>query len=118
MIVRTVDSSNDWTFGKGRNDYRSGIQTVEQRIRTRLQCFIGDCFFDTGQGLDWLSLLGAKNTLAIKLAVSTAILNTENVTGLIEVSTVIDNNRKLTISYKVQTTYGAITDTFQYDVAI
>jgi hypothetical protein len=62
---RSVDDDNDWNFGKGRNDYVRNIRAVEQNIRTRLNSFLGDCFFSTGSGLDWFNLLGNKNQIAI-----------------------------------------------------
>lgn len=117
MIVRAIDSNNDWTFGKGKNDYKKDAQAVSQCIKTRLQSHLGDCFFATNAGVDWWNLLGSKNLIGLKLALSTVILNTQDVSGLLELSVVLDQNRLITITYKAQTVYGEADETFQYSAA-
>jgi hypothetical protein len=117
MIIRALDSNGDWTYGKGKNNYNSGNSAVAEDIQTRLSSFLGDCFFDTGAGIDWFNLLGGKDQLALNLAVSAVILNTSNVTGLLQLSIVLNRqSRAIVIQYKVQTTYSQITNTFQYDL--
>jgi hypothetical protein len=115
MIVRAIDLNGDWLFGKGQNDYKSGNDAIAQTIKTRLLSFLGDCFFSTTDGIDWFNLLGSKNQLALQLAVSTMILNTENVTGILAVSVSLTDARVLTVEYKAQTVYSTLTDTFDYD---
>lgn len=116
MRVRALDVNGDWTFGAGRNNYKSRVNATAQNIKTRLKSFLGDCFFDTGAGIDWFNLLGSKNQLALNLAINSTILNTRDVTGMLQLSVVLDANRQVTISYKVQTIYSQIADIFQYDV--
>lgn len=116
MIVRTIDGNNDWLFGKGRNDYLSGLNAIEQNINTRLGSFLADCFFDLGAGIDWFNLLGEKDEVALNLAINATIINTENVTGILLTSTVLDENRKLTVSYRVQTTLSVLSSDFVFDL--
>lgn len=106
MIVRAIDANNDWQFGKGKNDYRTDILAVSQNIKTRLQSFLGDCFFKTDEGIDWFNLLGSKDLEALKLAINTTILNTQDVVKLNEVSANLDKNRNLTVIFDVLTTFG------------
>lgn len=108
-IVRAIDHTGDWLFGKGRNDYRSKQPAVAQNIETRLRSFLGDCFFDTTAGIDWFTLLGGKNQFAVNLAVSTTILNTADVTGLLQLSVTLSASRNLKITYKVDTNFGVVT---------
>lgn len=115
MIVRGLDSANDWQFGKGLNDYKSNLDAVAQNIQTRLNSVIGNCFFDAGAGLDWFNLNGGKSKTAIELAVAGCMLNTNNVTGILHLSSTINAARNITITYKVQTTYSTISGTYQYD---
>ena len=105
MIVRALDVNNDWQFGKGRNDYKKDIAAVAQNIKTRLQSFLGDCFFDLGAGIDWFNLLGSKNRYALNLAVRTNILNTNYVTGISELTAQLETDRKLTLQYSVKTVF-------------
>lgn len=109
MRVRGIDGNNDWLFGKGANDYKFNRDAVSQNIKTRLQSFLGDCFFDLGAGIDWFNLLGGKSKLAIDLAIRTVILNTEEVTSLKQLNIIEGENRNLLLSYEVTTIYGEIT---------
>ena len=117
-IVRAIDVNGDWIFGIGTSAYISGNAAVAQDIQTRLQSFLGDCFFDTGAGIDWFNLLGGKNQTALNLAVAAVILNTNFVTGGLQLSTVYNATlRSITINYQVQTTYSVLSNTFVYDVS-
>lgn len=116
MIVRSIDLAGDWLFGKGQNDFKSNNAAITQCIRTRLQSFLGDCFFNTAAGIDWFNLLGAKNQIALNLAISAVILNTENVTGILQLSLSLDSERAFSVSYRAQTVYSVAADTFQYDL--
>lgn len=114
-IVRALDSDSDWTFGKSRNDYLSNNNAVKQNIKTRLLCFLGNCFFDITAGIDWFTFLGgSKNPTALSLNISSVILNTQNVTGIRQLSINLTSNRSFSISYQVQTSYSVTGDTFQY----
>lgn len=117
MIVRSIDSQNDWTFGQGKNNYKKNNAAISQCIQTRLQSFLGNCFFDVTAGIDWLNFMGgSKNQLAINLAISAVILNTPNVTGILQLSANLTENRIFTVVYKVQTVYSIASNTFQYDL--
>lgn len=116
MIVRALDINNDWTFGKGKNDYLKLNSALGQCIKTRLLSFLGDCFFDAASGLDWFTFLGSKNEIALRLAISSTILNTPNVTGILILNSSLGKDRIYTISYKVNTIYSTITGNFSYDM--
>lgn len=118
MIVRSLDTNNDWTFGQSKSDYKSANLAIAQNIQTRLSSFLGDCFFDTGAGIAWFSFLGSKNQTGLNLTVSSVIANTALVTGVNQVSINLDHvTRIITISYRVTTTYSQIVNQFQYNLA-
>lgn len=117
MRVRAVDSNNDWLFGKGQNDYLRDKAALLQNIKTRLQEFLGDCFFNTGAGIDWFGLLGEKDQLSLNLAISSVILNTQYVTGIRQLLLNVEN-RGLTVQYEVATSYGPAYQTFALDQSI
>ena len=119
-IVRAIENgTRDWTFGKGRNDYKKDILAVAQNINTRLYCFLGDCYFDSGAGIDWFNLLGAKDRLALNLAISATILNTKEVTGLLQLFTETDPARRFIVQYLVQTAYSTTAaGTFTFDTSL
>lgn len=105
MRVRAIDDNNDWTYGQGQNNYKSGQNAIQQNIQTRLQSFLGDCFFNLAAGIDWFNLLGQKSLLQLQLAISAVILNTEGVSGIVSLNFDLQTDRNLIISYSV-TVYG------------
>lgn len=107
-LVREIDINNDWTYGKGKNDYLQNNGAVAQSIKTRLQSFLGDCFFDTTAGIDWFNLVGGKNQLALNLAISATILNTTGVTAIVSLTTNLSTTRVFTLNYSVETVYGRL----------
>jgi hypothetical protein len=118
MIVRALDTDGDWLFGKGKNDYKTANKAIEQEIRTRVLSFLGDCFFDVGAGIDWFTFLGgSKNTIVVNLAVSTVILNTSGVTGILQLLTSLNPvTRILTLQYAVTTIYSSVQSQFAFDL--
>ncbi len=106
MIVRSIDSDGDWSFGKGRNDYLSANDAIGQNIKTRLQSFLGDCFFAMSAGIDWFNLLGSKNIIGLQLSIQATILNTPGVTRIVDFSLSLETNRRLNLQYTVETIYS------------
>ena len=110
-IVRALDTSHDWIFGKSKSDYKTGINSIAQAIKTRLLSLTGDCFFDAQAGIDWFNLLGSKRRLELEIAISTTILNTPDVTGLIELNISLGAARQLSIIYTASTSLGFVSGT-------
>ena len=116
---RGIDDARDWFFGKGANDYVRNQNAIAQNINTRLGSVTGDCFFDARAGIDWFNLLGQKNLTAVNLAVSAVILNTAQVTGILQLSTNLDRRtRVFTVQYLVQTIYSPVSSQFQFNARI
>lgn len=116
MKVRAISATGDWKFGKGRNDYVKDEKAVTQCIKTRLQSFLGDCFFDVTAGIDWFNLNGSKNQQALSLAVSAVILNTPDVTALIALSSTLSQNRTMLLQYSVETVYGRSNQIIEFNL--
>jgi len=108
MIVRAIDSNGDWTFGRGLNDYRSNQAAVVQNIDTRLKCFLGDCFFDQGAGINWIGFLGSKDRVGLNLSIAATILNTREVLSMIQLFESLSSGRVFAVSYNVSTAYGVV----------
>lgn len=116
MIVRALNSNHDWTFGQGLNNYVSANFAVAQEINTRLNCQLGNCFFDLAAGINWFGLLGGKDMVTLNLNISSVILNTQNVTGINQLSINLSSSRILSVEYTVQTTYSQTNGSFVYDL--
>lgn len=108
MIVRSTDSTGDWEYGAGKNNYKKNRDAVAQNIRTRLKMFLGNCFFAMEAGIDWFNLLGGKDLIALNLAVRATILNTEDVISLNQITLSLDDTRNLFLTYEVTTVYGRV----------
>lgn len=112
MIVRALDSTGDWQYGKGKNDYKRGVDATAQNIKTRLSMFLGDCFFALQVGIDWFNLLGSKQPVALNLAIGSVILNTQDVTAIATLSVDITDLRRFEVAYNVFTDFAAIAAAF------
>jgi len=106
MIFRNLDINHDFTFGRGKQDYLTENTAIMKNIETTLKTFYSECFFNTGFGIAWFSLLGQKNTDLLLLSLKTAILNCENVTKIGDVLFHLNAERVATISYSVSTIYS------------
>lgn len=116
--VRALDNNHDWTFGSGVNNYLFNNAAIAQNINTRLSSFLGNCFFDLGAGIDWFNLLGNKDQTALNLAISSVILNTAQVTGIVQLSINLSVSRNLTVNYQVTTVYSSASATFLFNPTI
>lgn len=116
-IVR-LSPAGDWAFGAGLNNYAQNNAAVAQDISYTLQELFGNCFFATDRGIDWWSLLGGKNLLAISLAVNAALLGVKGVTGILQSNISLNAARGCSITYNVQTQYGTIQNSFVYSGGI
>lgn len=63
MIIRNT-IAGDWTFGQGRQNFLTTDRAIAENLRTRLQCFLADCFWAVDFGVDWWNLLGSRNPSA------------------------------------------------------
>lgn len=112
---RNLDVDGDWCFGKGLQDYADNIQSTMLNIKTRLQSFKYDCFFDLDAGIDWLGILGRRGgdiIDLIELQIRCCILDSLYVTGISDFDIIYnERNRSLTINYVIDTMFGQASDT-------
>ena len=120
MIVRALNSSGDWTYGAGKNNYLSANAAVAQAIATRLLSFLGDCFWATNAGIDWFTFLGgSKSLLSLQLAINAVILNTDNVTGIVTLNVIYDpDTRAVEIDYEATSSFGNIEDVVNQNLGV
>ena len=106
MITRSIDAQNDWNFGKGSQNYLGEKNALAQNLKTRIQSFYRDCFFDLNAGIDWFTFLGSKNQNGLKNAIAKTILNTVGVYSLDELNFSLSEKRELLIQYQVTTIWS------------
>lgn len=110
MRVSGLSATGDWRFGKGRANYLTRSQAVQQSVVTRLRSFTGDWFLDVTAGLPWYDLLGRKDSETRMLRdIERVVLTTEGVRTIdrLEVVSVVarDATIRITLTDIFNTTY-------------
>jgi hypothetical protein len=107
MIIRAVDQYNDWLFGQGIGSYAQALAAIQENIKTRLQEWVGDCFFAQQDGIDWANLLGVGTAQSLKAAVDKIIIQSFGVVALVSSSLNLDPIRRaISFTYSVNTIYS------------
>ena len=89
MSVAGLDSGLDWTFGKGKANYKKRSAEILQNVITRIKSFKFDWFADINAYIDWFTLLGNKdNQQAIVNELQRVILSTDGVAIIDDLSIV------------------------------
>ena len=105
MIIRTLTTDHDFTYGIGKNNYLRDQNAIAENIDTRLLSFFRDCFFDMTAGVDWFRLLGTKTTeQEIILSCRRVILQSYGVVKVNSISA-STNGRNLILSYNIDTIF-------------
>ena len=107
MTFRGIDpATNDWQFGLGLSNYQTAEKAIETNIATALRCFYGDAFWNTAFGVDWINLLGTKNTQASIILQTRALL--ASCFGVVSINSVSVNltGRTMTLEYNINTIYS------------
>lgn len=116
MLLRALDEEGDWTFGKGKNNYKSGTAAVVQNVDTRLKEFLGDCFFALTNGIDWLNLLGAKDQTALNLSIAKTILTSREIISILQLTVTLDpETRNFFAQYEANSVYSPIAATTEFN---
>lgn len=106
MIIRRVNGENDWQFGKGLSSYARDEQAIEQNILTRLQEWIGDCFWAKRAGIDWRARLDVGQDGNLIEEIRACILRSFGAVGVGNVVLTRDGQRRVTVVYAVETLFG------------
>ena len=108
MIFRQLDVNSDWTFGKGTSNYARDQAALALNIKTAVQSWVGDCFFDLQAGIDWKQRLGAGQQQALDQELQSLLLRIDGVTEVVSASVLFAaGTRLLTATYTVNTVYGS-----------
>jgi len=104
--IRSLDKNDDWTFGKGKADYKKSNEGLKQHIISRVREWKTDCFFAQNNGVDWNNRLGYKKQKDILIdEVRDILLKTNEVTEVLSLDANIEN-RQATVTAKIKTIYS------------
>lgn len=113
MIIRALSSTGDATFGQGRENFLSGQNAVALNIRTRLYCFLRDCFFDIQSGIDWIRFMSVPTTSQeIQLSCRGVVLQSYGVVKINNITAAVVN-RSIVICMNIDTIF---TTNYQYNL--
>lgn len=118
MFFRNVDSDNDWTFGKGHQGFARTEQAINLNIKTFLQTYLTECFFDSTAGIPWFNACGSKDQNLILLETKKGISQRYGVTEIVEVTFTVSEERAATLSYEIKTIYTKQGQTAKGEVTI
>ena len=108
MIIRSIDATNDWTFGKGLGNYSTQESAIEENIQTRLLSWVGDCFFALPDGVDWKNRLDVGQQDLILDEIKTVILQSYGVVAVNSVTGVFNGATRLfSITYNIDTIFSS-----------
>jgi hypothetical protein len=110
MIYRRLDSSGDYCFGRGKQDFVSDTNAVAQAIKTRVLLLSEEWWEDQSDGTPlFQSILGVsgtpENLSAADLIVQDRIINTQNVTEIVDFTRSYEN-RVYSFKCTVNTVFG------------
>lgn len=109
QTFRGIDTDGDWLWGRGKSSYLKNNDAIAADIRTALQIFMGEVFWNTQFGVDWWNLIGGKNPSAqagIILQCRQVILSVDGVTQINNVSvSFASGTRALSVQYSVNTIF-------------
>ena len=103
---RKLTNDNDWVYGNGNADIFTGEDGVAFNIKTRLQEFYNDAFFNLNRGIAWYEFIGRKqdnnNTNEVLTQnVVDIVSNTDGVVSVDNISFEYKNRKiEINISYK------------------
>ena len=88
------------------------VDQIVQSVKMRLLTIFGEWFLDSREGIQYFSVVCTKNPdlSLIDSIMKATIVETEGVSELMMYTSVLDKpNRRLTITFQVNTTYGITT---------
>ncbi len=113
MIMRAFNTSTDVQFGQGRENYLSGQNAIALNIKTRLNSFLRDCFFDIQAGIDWIRFFSVPTqSQEIQLSCRGVVLQSY---GVVKVNNIIVAvaNRQILITMNIDTIF---TTNYQFNL--
>ena len=106
MKFRNLDLNNDWTFGKGTNNYVKDNQAIILDVETALLSWVGDCWFSLSDYVDWKNRLDKGQEINLEAELSTVIVQRQGVVTVNQLNVNLDASRNFTISYDITTIFS------------
>jgi len=103
--VFKLDTNNDLDFSTGNIQVIDGVDSLAQRIQTRLNTFRGECFLDPSTGTPWISQVFTSSlptTSALNAAIVSSLSTVDGILEIVALDYTFDRRtRKLDISLQI-----------------
>jgi hypothetical protein len=111
MRYRALSPTGDFVFGQGAAQILvDSPSAVAQAVQTRLALSQGEWFLDLTEGTPYDTKILGENTQSVyDQAIQERILGTSGVVGIADYSSVLDQDRHLSVSATIMTIYGSTT---------
>lgn len=110
MKTRALDTTGDWSFGRGLQSYVTEKNALKQDISTRLKQWKGDCYFALNDGVDWNNYLDIGTKELLDLDIKRVILQTGGVLRIATYSSTLNHStRGVSIESNIDTVFGTVT---------
>ncbi len=112
MKYRRLDDNWDYCFGRGQQNYLTGVDAVAQAIKSRLLLLYHEWWEDLGDGLPlWERILGTsgseENRQAVDLIIRDRISGTDGVSSVLQFDSSYER-RIYKFKATVETLYGTL----------
>ncbi len=110
--IRDFLSTDDgeWDVSGGQFHSVAGAEAVPQGIRIRLGMFLGECYLNEDEGVDYIDQILIKNPdqIVVRSLLSEAIADTPDVTNVqgAQLQLADDGSREASIQYVADTVYA------------
>lgn len=109
MIHRNLTVDNDWTFGKGLQNFTSGRDAILLNVKTRLQSWRGDCFYAETEGVDYNNFLDRNTKSLLDSDIKRVILRSEGIIKIVSYESELnESDRSVSINTVLLTIYGNV----------
>lgn len=112
MKVRRLDADWDFCFGRGAQNYITGVDAVAQAVKQRLLLLYAEWWEDLEDGLPlWEQILGTsgseENRQAVDIIIRDRISGTEGVQSVVEFESTYER-RHYKFTATIETIYGSM----------
>ena len=104
--VRTLTSGHDFTYGNNLSGYLQQDAAAIQQVSCRILQVLTECFWDQNAGINWFGWLQSFDPQGLALALSTVILNTQNVLKVNSTDFDLSVERVFTVNWSVDTVFS------------
>lgn len=107
MQIHRLDAEGDWSYGNGKFDLLQDDDAIILNINTRLNEWIGDCFFSVQSGVDWYNGLDRGTKVYLDNRIKEVITESYGVVQLLDFTSALNiKTRKLTVTYNITTIFS------------